>query len=253
MKELLLGKKILITGGSSGIGRATAIFCVQQGATVVITGRSEKRLFETREMCAVTQRCIPIVCKDLSSNENVKNLFSKAVSTIEALDGVVHCAGVTKLVPLNIVSEKSYDEHFNIHVKASFFIAKEFQKKKNRNQNGASLVFISSVSAYRAATAQSLYAAAKSAQIGLTKTLAIELVAKKIRVNAIAPADVNTTMSENCLAMLSRQQHQQHVSKHPMGLGNADDVAYGAAFLLSDYTRWVTGVTHFVDGGFSAT
>lgn len=253
MKDLLVDKKILITGGSSGIGRATAVFCVQQGATVVITGRDEKRLTETREMCSDPSHCHTIICEDLSNTGNIQTLFQAAINAVGPLDGVVHSAGIVKLLPLQVISEQSYDDHFNIHVKASLFIAKEFQKKKNRNPHGASLVFISSVSAFHAATAQSLYAAAKAAQIGLTKTLAIEMVAKNIRVNAVAPADVNTDMSEKCLAMLTPQQYEHHVSNHPMGLGTADDVAYGAAFLLSDYTRWVTGTTVFIDGGFSAT
>lgn len=253
MKELLIDKKILITGGSSGIGRATAVFCIQQGATVVITGRNEERLYETRNMCDTPSRCYPIVCEDLSNIDNIQALFKRGIDAVGPLDGVMHSAGIVKLLPLQIISEESYNEHFNIHVKAAAFIAKEFQKKKNRSPEGASLVFISSVSAFHAATAQSLYTAAKAAQIGLTKTLAIELVAKKMRVNAIASADVNTDMSENCLALLTPDQYEKHVSNHPMGLGSADDVAYGAAFLLSDYTRWITGTTLFVDGGFSAT
>ncbi len=125
MKELLVNKKILITGGSSGIGRATAIFCVQQGASVVITGRNEKRLKETSEMCCEPSRCLPLVCDNLTSHKNIQNLFYEAVQAVGPLDGVVHSAGIVKLLPLQIISEESYNEHFDIHVKASFFIAKE--------------------------------------------------------------------------------------------------------------------------------
>lgn len=253
MKELLANKKILITGASSGIGRAAAVFCVKQGAKVVITGRDEKRLRKTREMCDDQSHCFALVCDDLGDTGKIETLFQETVKSVGPLDGVIHSAGIAKLIPLQIISEDSYNEHMNIHVKAATFIAKEFQKKKNHSPEGGSLVFISSVAAYKAAQAQALYAAAKAAQIGLTKTLAVELVAKQIRVNAIASGAVKTEMGEASKSILTSEQYEEYLSAHPLGQGSPDDIAYGAAFLLSDYSRWITGTTLTIDGGISAT
>lgn len=253
MKDLLPNKKILITGASSGIGRSLAVFCVEQGATVVITGRNEKRLNDTVEMCGGPANCIAIACDDLGKVENISTLFKNIKEKVGPLDGVVHSAGIAQLLPLQIVSEENYDEHFNIHVKAATFIAKEFQKKKYRNQDGASLIFISSVAAYRAAPTQTIYAAAKAAQIGLTKTLAVEAVSKNLRVNAIAAGAVDTEMEQASRSILTPEQYATHVAKYPLGMGSPEDVAYSAAFLLSDYAKWITGITLEVDGGLSAT
>jgi NAD(P)-dependent dehydrogenase (short-subunit alcohol dehydrogenase family) len=251
MRNLLYGKKILITDGSSGIGRATAVFCVSQGAHVIITGRDEKRLENTRGLCVDPTKCDVLSDIDLTQYDDICSLFHESNRLTGPVDGVVHSAGIVDLIPLRVITEAAYVEHFDIHVKSTFLIAKEFQRKKNYSDAG-SLVIVSSVSAFSAAAAQSLYAAAKSAQIGLMKTLSIELIPKNIRVNAVAPADVNTGMSKNCLSRLSSEQYEKHVKNHPMGLGTAEDVAHGVAYLLSDYSRWVNGTTLFIDGGFSA-
>ncbi|MEY8198968.1 MAG: SDR family oxidoreductase, partial [Colwellia sp.] len=120
------------------------------------------------------------------------------------------------------------------------------------NKSGTSLVFITSVAAVCGEPAISTYSASKAALIGLSRSLASELSRNNIRVNCIAPGHVETEMAMEFSKQLTEEQLKSIEDKHPLGLGRPEDVAHAAAFLVSDLSRWVTGTTLFVDGGYSA-
>lgn len=250
IEGLLKNKVVLVTGASSGIGKQTAIFFSQQGAQVIITGRNEKRLLDTFDKLD-GQRHLSIVA-NLESPIEIDDLIKSVVSEVGSLDGIVHCAGVQKTLPLKVLKEAHFDDIFNSNVKSAQFLAKSFNKKGRFNPQGSSLIFLSSVAAICGEPAISTYAASKAALQGLSKSLALELARLKIRVNCIAPGVVQTEMAEGLFEKLTPEQYALINDKHPLGLGSPGDIANAAAFLISDMSKWVTGTTLYVDGGYSA-
>ncbi|MBV2188990.1 SDR family NAD(P)-dependent oxidoreductase [Providencia rettgeri] len=247
--NLLQNKKILITGASSGIGRAIAEYFSSQGAQLVITGRNELRLNETFQQLMGEGH--HQIIADITNPDNIQNLLKSTVQLIGPLDGVVHCAGVQKTLPLQALKEEQFDEIFSTNVKSAQFITKELRRKGNYNE-GCSLVYLSSVAGVCGEPAITTYSASKSALMGLAKSAAIELARNKIRVNCIAPGPVETEMTIAFSKKLTTEQLQIIERNHPLGIGKAEDVAYAAAYLVSNLARWVTGTTLFVDGGYSA-
>lgn len=250
IENLLKNKVVLITGASSGIGKQTAIFFSQQGAKVIVTGRNQERLTETFNGLQGDEHFS--LCANLDSPDDIEQLIKSAVKEMGPLDGVVHCAGVQKTLPVKVLKEIHFDEIFNANVKSAQFIAKSISRKGRFNPEGLSLVFLSSVAAVCGEPAISTYAASKAALQGLSKSLALELARLKVRVNCIAPGHVQTEMAKEFSQQLTSEQYTAIAEKHPLGLGAPEDVAYAAAFLTSDMSRWVTGTILYVDGGYSA-
>ena len=153
---------------------------------------------------------------------------------------------------MKVLKEVSFDEVFNANVKSAQFLAKSVNRKGRFNSSGSSFVFLSSVAAVCGEPANSVYAASKDALQGLSRSLALELARLNVRVNCIAPGLIKTEMVKKFGELLTNEQNMTIANKHPLGLGTPDDVAYAAAFLISDMSRWVTGTTLYVDGGYSA-
>lgn len=250
MNNMLLDKTILVTGASSGIGRAVAQFFSAQGSRVIIAGRSIARLKDT--LTTLTGEGHSYVSGDLSVTDELKFMMDDVFEKAGALDAIVHCAGIQKTLPLQALKETDFDELFNVNVKSAQFIAKFLRRKGRYNKGGTSLIFITSVAANCGEPAISTYSASKAALIGLCKSLSSELSRNNIRVNCIAPGHVETEMALEFSKQLTTEQHTIIAEKHPLGLGKPEDVAHAAAFLSSDLSRWVTGTTLFVDGGYSA-
>jgi NAD(P)-dependent dehydrogenase (short-subunit alcohol dehydrogenase family) len=249
VENLLRDKVVLITGASSGIGKQTAIFFSQQGARVVITGRNENRLADTYSQLTGTGHFF--LQANLDTQDSIELLVKQAVNSAGSLDGIVHCAGIQKTLPLKVLKESHFDEIFNANVKSAQFLAKSFNKKGRFNPNGSSIIFLSSVAAICGEPAISTYAASKAALQGLSRSLATELARLNIRVNCIAPGCIKTEMFNELSRQLTDEQNFEIVNKHPLGLGCPGDVASSAAFLISDLAKWITGTTLFVDGGYS--
>lgn len=250
VKNLLKDKVVLVTGASSGLGKQTAIFFSQQGAQVVITGRNEDRLTDTLKNLEGDGHLS--IAANLISPIEIDDLIKNIVNKVGPLDGVVHCAGIMQTMPLKVLKEVSFDEVFNANVKSAQFLAKSVNRKGRFNSSGSSFVFLSSVAAVCGEPANSVYAASKAALQGLSRSLALELARLNVRVNCIAPGLIKTEMVKKFGELLTNEQNMTIANKHPLGLGTPDDVAYAAAFLISDMSRWVTGTTLYVDGGYSA-
>ncbi len=249
MINFLEYKKVLITGASSGIGRETAIFFSKQGAQLAITGRNESQLNETLKMLDGHSHSVYVA--DLSSIDSLSVLMGSICEDIGELDGIVHCAGILKHLPLQALREHHFDDIFNTNVKSAQFLLKEFRKKGRYNPNSSSFVLLSSVAASRGEASISTYAASKAAIEGLSKSLAVELARQNIRVNCIAPGQVKTEMYLNTSTSFTPEQLQYLSDRHPLGLGLPEDVAHAAAFLVSNYSKWITGTVLAVDGGYS--
>lgn len=235
------GKTILITGASSGIGRATAVACSQQGATVFVTGRNEARLAETLSLLAGEGH--EAVACDLTSDEDVKTLAGR----LPKLDGIVHCAGtqqtcITKMLNKGVLEGLMDTNFFSAAVlNAALMKAKLLVK-------GASVVIVSSAAASRVAeVGNAAYSASKGALTAYSRVLAAELAPRNIRVNTIAPGMVRTALMEQF--DVTEEEFLENEKQYPLGYGKPEDVAYAIVFLLSDASRWITGTELLMDGG----
>jgi len=244
----LTGKRYAVTGAASGIGRATSIILSRLGAKLVLIDRDLEGLNLTSNEC----RNANIVPFDLRNSAGIKDMLLDATAEGRLLDGFVHLAGVPYISPLKSINESKYTEVLQINTFAALELAKAFINKKISVENSRSIVFISSVYASVGSEANVGYAMSKAALHGVTKSLAIELAPKKIRVNCIAPGFVTTAMMQNTEKMFTEKRNEILASLHPLGLGDADDVGHACAFLLSDAAKWITGSIMHVDGGFTA-
>lgn len=240
----LKDKTILVTGASSGIGRAIAIECSKMGASVIITARSEERLQETlREMEGEQNK---LIVADLSIDEDIENLANE----MPALDGVVHCAGFTIPKPFNFLSKDDVDAVMKVNFSTPVFLTQKLLKSKKINKK-ASIVFISSISGvYVSSVAGSLYSASKGAVNGIVKGMAIELAAKQIRVNSVNPGMIETYIFS--AGIISEEQLNEDKKKYPLKrYGKPEEVAYAVIYLLSEASSWTTGSNILIDGGYT--
>jgi NAD(P)-dependent dehydrogenase (short-subunit alcohol dehydrogenase family) len=241
----LTNKKILVTGASSGIGRVTAVLCSQLGAECIVTGRDEKRLMETFHLLSGYNHQKLIA--DLTDSEDIVEL----VSALQNIDGLVHCAGINKRIPVQSISSSSLDTVLQVNFASGALLSQSLINKKKLN-NAASIVFISSISVNYPAKGNALYCASKGALNSFSKVMALELASKEIRVNCIEPGMIATEWLNK--SALTEEQLEQSKLKYPLKrFGTPEEVAYVAAFLLSDMTRWMTGCSIVMDGGLTLT
>lgn len=240
----LVGKTILITGASSGIGKAIAIECSKMGATVVISGRNEQRLEETYKQLSGQNH--QLIVADLNSELGIQNLLINTPT----LNGMVHCAGLTKTTPFQFATKEVLDEVMNVNFYAPSEITRSALKVKKMQKN-SSIVFISSVSGvYCSAVASSIYSASKGAVNGLVKGMALDLAPKGIRVNCVNPGMIHTAILDE--GAISQEQLDEDKKRYPLKrYGRPEEVAHAVIYLLSDASGWVTGTNLKIDGGYT--
>ena len=240
----LEGKRVLVTGASSGIGRGIAIECSRMGAKVVISGRNEARLQETLAMMQNPDEH-QMLLADLAINEDIQGLVDKIE---EGLDGIVLCAGFTIVKPFKFVSPQDIEAIMDVNYKAPVILSQKLLKKKKINK-GASIVFISSVSGvFVSAPAAALYSGSKGAVNGVAKAMALDLSPRGIRVNCVNPGMVDTNIFSK--GDITQEQLEEDVKHYPLGrYGKPEDIAYAVVYLLSDASAWVTGTNLKIDGG----
>lgn len=236
----LSGKKILVTGASSGIGESIAIEASKMGASLVITGRSESRLKNTFDMLSGVNN-EAITC-DLLSIDSIKNLSDK----VSSLDGLVFCAGMVKTMPARNITNTAIEEIFQINIFSSIQLIRMLLGQKKINK-GASIVLLSSIASNSAKLGNSLYSATKGALNSYGKVLALELASQGIRVNSIQPGFVKSRILEN--GVFTQEQINQNAKNYPLGIGKPSDIAYASIYLLSNASEWVTGSILTIDGG----
>lgn len=240
----LENKKILVTGASSGIGRAIAIECSKMGAEVIITGRNEQRLAETYEQ--LEGRHPAYIVADLTKEEDIERLVAKT----ENLNGLVNCAGLTIPKPFKFLQESDIETVMTVNFNAPLLLTQRLVKKK-KLEKGASVVFISSISGTKVSyIAGSIYSASKGAINGLCKGLALELASQQIRVNTVVPGMVETNIVSG--GEIAEEQLEIDRQKYPLKrYGKPEEVAYAVVYLLSGASGWVTGSNLLIDGGYT--
>jgi NAD(P)-dependent dehydrogenase (short-subunit alcohol dehydrogenase family) len=242
----LEGKTILVTGASSGIGKATAIECSKMGANLIITGRNSKKLNDTFERLdgSAHQK----IEADLTLEEERNNLIEE----LSILNGIVHCAGISGHYLFPFLKKDSINQMFDINYYSSLYLTLSILKKKKLT-NSSSIVFITSTSGIISSyIGGSLYSSTKGALNGLIKGMALDLAPKKIRVNSVMPSMVNTSIMEE--GSITKEQFDKDKELYPLKrYGEPEEIAYGAIYLLSDASLWITGTNLLMDGGRSAS
>jgi len=246
----LQGKRLLVTGASSGIGRATAQTCAELGAVIMCLGRDQERLHETTASLAGAGHTSH--CCDVDDADALLRLIGELVAMAGPLDGVVHAAGIQRATPLRVAKAADFLAQFRTNSLSAAMLLTAVAKRGVASPRGCSVVLVGSVMSVLGAAGVSAYCASKAALTGLVRSGALELAATKVRVNAVLPGMVDTAMSRSYRATLGEDQVRAIESMHPLGLGQAADVAQPIAFLLSDAARWITGTCLMVDGGYSA-
>jgi NAD(P)-dependent dehydrogenase (short-subunit alcohol dehydrogenase family) len=242
-------KNLLVTGAASGIGKATSILLSNLGANLVLADINLEGLEETKRECRNSDKIMHI---DLSKAADVEAGINSVVKDSWRLHGFVHLAGKSYISPLKTVTESKCEEIYLLNTYAAIELAKVFSKKNIYAGSTGSIVFVSSVYALVGSAANVGYAMSKSALHGITKSLSIELAPKQIRVNCIAPGFIRTKMKAETQQLFSEEHDELLQKMHPLGVGEAGDIANAIAFLLSDAAKWITGTILSVDGGFTA-
>lgn len=238
----LEGKTILVTGASSGIGRAIAVECAKSGATVILNARNPQRLAQTLDMLPGEGH--GIIAADLTDAGQVKDLVAK----LPPLNGLVLSAGVAQACPVAFATRKKFDTVFETNFFAQAELNRLIQKQK-KYQPGASVVVITSVAAVLANIGNGVYGASKAALGAWCKYVAREWRDKGLRINTIQPGMVETPLIRG--GAFDDQQlkaDMQHYLYHRYG--HPEEIAYGAVYLLSDAASWVTGIDLPIEGGY---
>lgn len=240
----LTGKTILVTGASSGIGKAAAIECSKLGATIIITARNEARLKQTySELSGEGHQML--IC-DLGTEDSI----IKLVSQVPEIDGLVNNAGFTIARPIKFIDDNDFKSLLSVNTVAPILLLKHLIKKK-KLKAGGSVVFTSSIAGLgRTVVGNSMYTASKGALSAFIANGALELAGKGIRVNAVCPGMVET----NILAAGDITEEQVELDKQNYPLkryGKPEEVAWAMAYLLSDASKWVTGTNLVIDGGYT--
>ncbi len=241
----LHNKNILVTGASSGIGKAISILAAQFGANIILTGRDKERLAQTQEKMDNNNHQI-IPC-DLLKDEEVQ----KIIYNIKTLDGIVHCAGKVSPYPIKYLSKIHINDIWKINYEVPVLLTGNLLKAKKLN-NRASIVFISSIASQFPYKGGAAYAGAKAGINAFSKTLALELAAKHIRSNVILSAMVQTPLFDQVEKNIILTEMEQYKQRYPLGLGEAQDIAHATVFLLSNASKWITGTELVMDGGLTA-
>jgi len=238
-------KTILVTGASSGIGKQAAIQISQQGGTLVITGRDEKRLADTFQSLEGDNHRMFVA--NLEDEQELNDM----VAELPKIVGLVHCAGIVGPMPVKFIRKENIEKLMRINFEVPVLLTGRILLMK-KLLNDSSIVFISTVATQMPYFGGALYNSSKSAIESYSKTLALELVKKGIRSNCLSPGLVNTPLikkpvSEGQMEIVD-ESLGRYLKKYPMGIGEPEDVANAIVFFLSDESKWISG-TNLVMGG----
>ena len=246
----LKNKLIVITGASSGIGRQCAVTFDQLGARLILIGRSNEALLQTASL--LNSQSTLIVTTDITDYTGTEEKVKDILKGLNKIDGIIHAAGISTTLPLQTSTPERLQLFFQTNVFAAIQLTKILTKRGVFNPEGMSVVFITSVMGVVGEAGKTIYGLTKGALVAGSKSLALELAAKKIRVNCVAPGVVESPMSAGAVYAKDFESYEKIKSYHPLGFGKPEDVANACAFLMADASRWITGTNLIVDGGYTA-
>jgi NAD(P)-dependent dehydrogenase (short-subunit alcohol dehydrogenase family) len=251
MQNSYTDKIVLVTGGTSGIGKATALAFAEAGAKVVITGRREREGADVAAEITKTGGTAAFVRADVAKDADVARAIDFVLSTHGRLDVAFNNAGIEIAGPLNEVTEEQYRRAFDINV-WGVLNSMKYEIAAMLKSSGGAIVNTSSVAGHIALPQASIYVATKHAVEGLTKAVALEFAKQGIRVNAIAPGSIDTDMVDRLVGK-DGERRNWLLSLHPVGrFGTSEEIAAAVLYLASDAAKFTTGTTLLVDGGWTA-
>lgn len=248
------GKTVIVTGASSGIGRATALLFAKNGARVLAVGRNEEELDGLREESGENRDLINIFLADLSQPAQIDRFFDLAAENFNQIDTLVNAAGILKNGSVENTSLEDWDDTLNINLRTVFYMMQKGVPLLEKAEG--SVVNVSSVTGLRAFPGVLSYCVSKAAVDQLTRCAALELAPKKIRVNAVNPGVVVTNIHKR--GGMENEKYNQFLehskTTHPLGrVGQASEIAELIYFLASEKAAWITGATYEIDGGRAQT
>jgi NAD(P)-dependent dehydrogenase (short-subunit alcohol dehydrogenase family) len=246
----LEGKRILVTGASSGIGKAFSVQAASLGASLILWGRNTEKLKET--LISLKGSGHEYHAFDITDYSLAEYNITQSVANGRKINGFVHSAGIEKTTPLKASTPQVFKEMFEVNVFAAFEVARILSRKSIADPAGASFIFLSSVKGKLGDPGKVAYCSSKSALLAGVRAMALELAGKKIRCNCVLPGIVNTPMTEKLFESVPPEARQKIIDSHPLGLGSPEDVSNLICFLISDQARWITGSEYIIDGGYSA-
>ncbi len=241
------GRKYIVTGASSGIGKAVSIALARCGAAVVLVGRSAETLNNT---LFAMEGVGHIICTaDLEKDRDLTFLADAAISDGKKLNGLVHCAGIATTVPIGTLSRETAEKCMSVNFFSFIELVRLLSKKKYKAQTG-SIVEMSSVNSQFPCKCQTIYAASKAAANIAVKAMALELADKGFRINALLPGPVNTEMSWKARDQIGDANLEKILRRQILGMTEPENIAEIVLFLLSDMSSMITGSSLYADGGY---
>ncbi len=239
---------ILVTGASSGIGRETAVSLSKGGSKLVLVSRNEKDLMDTLSLMSNRDAHL-VVPYDLCDFDNYGNLFDQIKDSGFILKGMVHCAGISRIIPLRAINKNNSMDIFDIHYFAFLELVKWYAKRGI--SEGGSIVGVSSINVHTPQKCMTAYASAKAAMESACRTLALELAEKNIRINSVVVGGISTKMSENVSTVLTgvKSDYVNPVARQLLGIGTPEQIVGVIKFLLSEESSFITGREIYADGG----
>jgi NAD(P)-dependent dehydrogenase (short-subunit alcohol dehydrogenase family) len=241
---------VLVSGASSGIGRAIAVELAHQGARVVLSGRRRAELEQTAAQCGAGARC-EILELDLTQVERIGPALTEVAGRIGRIYGLCHSAGLVQTLPLAATKPERLRAMMEVNFIAGLELARALIRREVLAEQGGSILWIASIYAHVGAPGQVGYAATKGAITSAVRSMALELAPRKVRVNCISPGLVKTPMTDSAHSRMSAEQWARIESLHPLGAGQPADIARAAAFMLDPRNRWMTGADLALDGGYT--
>jgi NAD(P)-dependent dehydrogenase (short-subunit alcohol dehydrogenase family) len=252
MSGELEGKVALVTGGTTGIGRDTAVLFAKEGAKVVVSGRREAEGKETMDMIRAAGADGLFVQGDVSKATDVEDLVKKTVATFGRLDVAFNNAGIEgKWVPITEQSEEDWDRTIDINLKGTWLCLKYEIRQMLKQGGGGAIVNMASVAGSIGNATAATYCASKHGVMGLTKAAALETALNGIRVNVVCPAVIETPMADRAFA--DPAVNKWVLGMHPIGrFGRPMEIAEGVLWMCSERASFMTGQSMVLDGGFLA-
>ena len=247
------GKRVLITGGASGIGAASGLLLASRGAKVVIADLSEEQGNAVATQGQADGHEIVFKKVDVTSGDDVRALFAYAVQHLGGLDVFLNNAGIDhKPAPMHELSDDDFDRNIAVNLKGVWHCMRAAIACMIPN-GGGHVINVASIAGLRSAPSISAYSASKHGVMGLTKSAAVEYAKANMRFNAVCPSFIDTPMVRNTLAQLDERGQQAIVKASPMRrLGKAEEIAFAIAWLASDESTFMNGHAFTLDGGMLA-